>query len=220
MEPGVRKKSWPTKRMIIKAMIICTVIASVIYILFNIFAPLQWPAYNSIRDGGNFGALGVPTRRLWAWLCAPYLVITIAFIAVIWKSSSQNYPLRIAAVLMIVYGVLCFIWLFAPIIQPETPLAVKKDISSYLYFSLGLVTQIIYLSALGFSVLAFGKWFGLYAIAIFAVLLVFGVLIFIVVPVIIPIQPTPPFGIWERLNICIFLLWAIVLALTCYGNKK
>jgi hypothetical protein len=189
----------------------------VIYILFNIFAPLHWPGYNT---AGDLTPVGTPTRRLWAWLAAPYFILSIVFTAAIWKRSGQNPPLRIAAVLMIMYGVVCTIWLFAPILQSKTITVVKGDFLDTLYFSLGLTSQIIYLLALGFTAAAFGKWFRRYAIAIFIALLIFGALVFIVVPVISPSTPTPPYGIWERINICILLLWIMVLTLTCYGNKS
>jgi hypothetical protein len=44
------------------------------------------------------------------------------------------------------------------------------------------------------------------------VLFVFGVLTFLDAPGIAKNQPTPLIGVWERINIGVFLLWVVVAA--------
>jgi hypothetical protein len=42
--------------------------------------------------------------------------------------------------------------------------------------------------------------------------LVFGVLTFLEAPGVAATRPTPLIGVWERINIGVFLLWVVVLA--------
>jgi hypothetical protein len=44
------------------------------------------------------------------------------------------------------------------------------------------------------------------------VLLLFGALTFIDAPGVAVNQPTPFIGVWERINIGVFLLWVVVLS--------
>ena len=44
------------------------------------------------------------------------------------------------------------------------------------------------------------------------VLLAFGALTFVEAPRLEANLPTPWIGLWERINICVFLLWVVVLA--------
>ncbi len=52
-----------------------------------------------------------------------------------------------------------------------------------------------------------------YSIGTFVVLFIFGVLTFLDAPGIAKNQPTPLIGLWERINIGVFLLWVVVLGI-------
>jgi hypothetical protein len=66
--------------------------------------------------------------------------------------------------------------------------------------------------AMGCAARAFGKRFRLYTIASIVVLLAFGALTFWDAPLVQANLPTPWIGLWERINISVFLLWVVVLA--------
>jgi len=89
-----------------------------------------------------------------------------------------------------------------------------------MHIALGAGTEILYLLALGFAAAALGKQFRLYSIATFVVLLVFGILTFLDAPGIAKNQPTPLIGVWERINIGVFLLWVIVLAIVILRRER
>lgn len=88
----------------------------------------------------------------------------------------------------------------------------RATFSDTLHIGLGVITQIIFFLALGFAAVAFGKWFRIYSIATFIMLLVFGTFTFIEAPGVASNKPTPFIGVWERINIGVFLLWIVVLA--------
>ena len=214
-EPTIQaKKKLPASKTMQKALLIYGILSSVLYVALNIFVPMQWPAYNSVSQTvSELSAVGAPTRPLWVWLCIPYTLLMIAFAWGVWKSASRNRPLRIAGGLMIAYGALGIIWPFAPMHLRETLAAGGATFSDTVHISLGAVTEILYLFALGFAAAAFGKQFRFYSIATFAVLLIFGVLTFLDAPGVGANRPTPLIGVWERINIGIFLLWVVVLAI-------
>ncbi|HZX58466.1 MAG TPA: DUF998 domain-containing protein [Mucilaginibacter sp.] len=204
-----------------KALLICGILSSVLYAALNVFVPLQWPAYSSASQTvSELSAVGAPTRALWVWLCAPYTLLVIAFAYGVWKSAERNRPLRIAGYLMIAYGALGVIWPFAPMHLRETLAAGGATFSDTLHIALGAVTEVLYLVALGFAARALGGRFRFYSVTTFIILLIFGTLTFIDAPAVGKNQATPLIGVWERINIGVFLLWVIVLAVVLLRTEK
>jgi uncharacterized membrane protein len=72
---------------------------------------------------------------------------------------------------------------------------------------------LLMLLAIGFGAAAFGKRFRLYSIATILMLVVGGVLTGLDQPRMEANLPTPWMGVWERINIGVFLLWVVVLAI-------
>jgi len=197
-----------------KGLLICGILSSVLYVAINIIVPLQWTEYDwTSQTVSELSAIGAPTRTLWIVLSSPYTLLVMAFSWGVWKSAGGNRPLRVAAGLMIAYGALGILWPFAPMHLRETLAAGGGTFSDTVHITLGVVTEIFYLFALGFAAAAFGQMFRVYSLATFIALLVFGALTFVDAPRIATNQPTPFIGIWERVNIGVFLLWMIVLAI-------
>ena len=204
-----------------KVLLICGILASLLYIVLNIFIPMLWPAYNcTSQTVSELSAIGAPTRPIWVWLCILYTLLMAAFAWGVRKSADQNHPLRVAGTLLIAYAALGVFWPFAPMHLREALAVGEGTISDTVHIALGAVTEVIYLFALGFTALAFGKQFRLYSIATFVILLVFGILTFLDAPGIAVNQPTPLIGVWERINIGVFLLWIVVLAIVLLRAEK
>lgn len=204
-----------------KTLLACGILSSVLYIAINIIVPIQWPAYNSVTQTvSELSAIDAPTRMLWIVLCTPYTLLAIAFAAGIRKVAGGNRRLRIAGNLLLIYGALGILWPFAPMHLRETLAAGGSTFSDTMHLTLGAVTEIIYLFALGIAATALGKPFRIYSIITFVLLLVFGVLTFMEAPHVSTNQPTPMIGVWERINIGVFLLWVIVLAVILLNNRS
>jgi cytochrome c biogenesis protein CcdA len=84
-------------------------------------------------------------------------------------------------------------------------------LSDTLHVVLGAVTVFLMFLAIGFGAAAFGTRFRRYSIVTIVVLLVFGGLTFLEAPRLQMNLPTPWIGLWERLNISVFLLWVVML---------
>jgi cytochrome bd-type quinol oxidase subunit 2 len=67
---------------------------------------------------------------------------------------------------------------------------------------------------------AFGKPFRIYSLATIVVLLAFGVLMFLEAPRLQANQPTPWIGLWERINISVFLLWVAMLSVVLWRTGR
>ncbi|MDP4199767.1 MAG: DUF998 domain-containing protein [Bacteroidota bacterium] len=197
-----------------KGFLIGGILASLLYVAINIIVALQWPTYNSASQTvSELSAVNAPTRTLWLVLSTPYTFLMMAFGWGVWQSARGSRPLRIAGDLLLAYAALGLLWPLAPMHLRETLAAGGATFSDTLHLTLGAVTEVLYLCALGFAAKALGKSFRVYSLATFVVLLVFGILTFLDAPGLSTNQPTPMIGVWERINIGVFLLWVVVLAI-------
>jgi amino acid transporter len=115
-------------------------------------------------------------------------------------------------VLICIYGALGIGWHFAPMHQREILAAGGGTISDTMHILFSFVTVFLMLIAMSFGAAALGRVFRLYSIISIIVLMIFGVLTGIEAPNIDVNQPTPMIGVWERINIGVFLLWVVILA--------
>jgi CubicO group peptidase (beta-lactamase class C family) len=81
------------------------------------------------------------------------------------------------------------------------------------------VTVLLMLVAMGFGAVAFGSRFRRYSIATILALLVFGTLTGLDGPRLAANLPTPWMGVTERINIGVFLLWVMVLAVALWPGR-
>ena len=130
----------------------------------------------------------------------------------LWKSAGRNRAVRIVGGLILAYASLGLLWPFAAMHQREVLAAGGGTLSDTMHVVLGGVTVFLMFLAIGFGATAFGKRFRLYSIASIVVLLAFGGLTFLEAPRLQANLPTPWIGLWERINISVFLLWVVVLA--------
>jgi hypothetical protein len=198
------------------AWLVCGILSSLLYVAMNVVVPMQWPGYSSAsRTVSELSAVGAPTRPLWVILGMVYTLLVMAFgcgVRMAAGDGSAERRLRSAGTLIVVYGALGIVWPFAPMHLRETLAAGGGTSSDTLHIALGVVTEIIYLAALGLAASALGRAFRLYSLATFGALVAFATLVFVEAPRIGANQPTPLIGVWERINIGVFLAWMVVLA--------
>jgi hypothetical protein len=130
----------------------------------------------------------------------------------VWKSAGRIRALRVVGALIVAYGAVSLLWPFAPMHLREVIAAGGSTVSDTMHLVLASATVFLMLAAIGFGAAAFGKRFRVYSIASIAMLVVFGGLTFLDAPGLAANVPTPWLGVWERINVGIFLLWVVVLA--------
>jgi hypothetical protein len=74
--------------------------------------------------------------------------------------------------------------------------------------------------AIAFGAAALGKKFRIYSIITLIVLIVAGILTGIDGPKIEANLPTPFIGAWERINIGVYMLWVVVLAVILLRQRS
>ena len=201
-----------------KPLLFCGIASSLLYALM-IWA-IRYEGYNPISQvPSELTAIGAPTQALWARLGWIYTVLVTAFGVGLWKTAGGNRPLRIAGGLILAYASLGFLWPFAPMHQREVLAAGGATWSDTTHVVLGGVTVFLMFLAIGFGAAAFGKRFRLYSIATIVVLLVFGGLTFLEAPRLQANLPTPWIGLWERINISVFLLWVVMLCAVLWRTE-
>jgi len=196
-----------------KALLVCGIVSSLLYLAMNVFVAMQWEGYSSASQTiSELSAIGAPTRPLWVSLGIVYTLLVTAFGWGVSRSAGQNRPLRVVGGLILAYGLSGFGWPFAPMHLREVLAAGGGTLSDTIHLVYGTVTGLLMLVAMGFGGAAFGKRFRLYSIATIVILMVFSAVTGMEAPRVAANLPTLWIGVWERIFIGVFLLWVVVLA--------
>ena len=193
-----------------KISLACGIVSSLLFA--GMIWLIRYEGYSLISQvPSELTAIGAPTQELWARLGSIYSVLVAVFGLGLWTSAGGNRPLRIAGGLIVAYASLGLLWPFAAMHQREVLASGGATWSDTLHLALGGVTVCLMFLAIGFGAAALGRRFRLYSISTIVVLLVFGGLTFLEAPRLEANLPTPWIGLWERINISVFLLWVVVL---------
>lgn len=188
------------------------IISSLWYFAINVYVPLQYEGYDSAAlSVSELSAIGAPTRLLWVLLVAAYPVLFAAFGWGVLNAGQGNRPLRVAGALILAY---CIFNLYWPPMHPREAIAAgQSSMSDTLHLCWAFVTVMLFISIMGFAAAAFDRKFRVYTIVSIVFMTGFGLLTSLDAPKLEAGVPTPMMGIWERINIGIFLAWVVVLAL-------
>ncbi|HZL73868.1 MAG TPA: DUF998 domain-containing protein [Propionibacteriaceae bacterium] len=199
-------------------LLVCGIAASLLYgtmiwvIRYDGYSPMSYTV-------SELSAWGVSTRPLWMVLGTIYDALMIAFALGVWASAGEKRFLRIAGGLLFAYGLLGVAWPFAAMHQRNVLAVGGETAADTAHLILAGVTVALMFAAMAFGAAAFGLWFRLYSIATIVVLLAFGGLTTSNAARVAADLPTPWVGLWERINICVFLLWVVVLAIVLLRNR-
>jgi hypothetical protein len=190
--------------------LICGILSSLLYVAMNILGAMRWVGYSSITQSvSELSAIGAPSRSLLVPMGIAYQVLVTLFACGVWASGGRNRALRVAGILLFAYGIIGFA-------APFFPMHLRgagATLTDTMHKVLTMVTVIFMMFAIGFGAAAFGKRFRLYSIGTILLLVVFGISAGLDAPRIEANLPTPWIGITERVDIGVFLLWVVVLAI-------
>jgi hypothetical protein len=191
-----------------KVLLTCGILSSLVYIAINIYVPTRYEGYDlSSLTVSELSAIGAPTRLQWLLLTIPYPLLFSAFGWGILQMPVKNRPLRIVGGLTIAYCALNLYW------PPMHMRGVEPTLTDTLHITWAMATVLLMIFMMAFGAAALDKRFRSYTIVSIVLLIVFGVLTSMKSSNIPTNGPTPLIGIWERINIGIFMLWVIVLAI-------
>ena len=197
-----------------KFLLVCGILASLIYGAMNAFVPMLYQGYSlSAHTVSELSAIGAPTRTLWIVLGLVYTVFIVAFGVGVWMSAEGSRALRIAGSLLIAHGVIAIFW------PPMHQRGVEPGLTDTLHIVWTGVMGLLFMLVILFGALAQGTRFRMYSALTVIVMLVFGGLTGMESPAVATNLPTPWIGVWERINIAAYLLWVIVFAVVLLRGR-
>lgn len=207
--------------MLRKVLILCGIIASLLYVAMLVIVPMQYEGYSIVNQTiSELSAIGAPTRPLWVPLGIVYTLLIAAFGWGIRQSAGDNRRLLISGTLLAIYGIIGIGWVFAPMHRREVLAAGGGTISDTMHLVMGAISNLFMMVSMGFAAAAFGKRFRFYTIATILTLLTFGILTGMNGPDVNANRPTPLVGVWEMIMLGVFLLWTVVLAIILLPGEK
>ena len=195
--------------MVRKVLLICGILASLLYVGTDILAAMRWEGYSyTSQSVSELRAIGAPTRPFLVPVLLIYAMLEIAFGWGVREAAGQKRVLRIAGVLLIGLGVV-------DLVAPFFPMHLRgaeKSLTDTMHIILTVVTVLLILLIIGFGAVAEGNRFRVYSIATIVILIVCGAWAFWDGPRIAANLPTPWIGVRERINIYGYMLWMLALA--------
>lgn len=202
-----------------KALLTCGILSAVWYVAINVFVPARYEGYDLFSmTVSELSAIGAPTRIIWVLLAMPYPLLLLFFGWAVLGSAGGSRNLQIAGSLIIVYSVFNFYW--PPMHQRQVIAAGGGTLTDSMHIAWAVMTLIFNMLLMGFGAAACNKPFRWYTVSTWIIFIVFGILTFIASPGIEANLPTPYIGLWERINIAVFLLWLILFAINILRKNK
>ncbi|HEV2670525.1 MAG TPA: serine hydrolase [Gemmatimonadales bacterium] len=204
--------------MLRKTLLACGVLSALLYVAMLVFIPAQWQGYSSAAQTvSELSAIDAPTRSLWVPLGAVWTLLYAAFGWAVWQSAGSRRGLRVVGILIFVAGVLGLFW--PPMHQRDVLAAGGGTLTDSLHIVWTAVNGVLTLLAMGFAAAAFGRRFRFYSIVTMVIVVAAAALTSLDAPRIQANLATPWVGVWERVNIAVWLLWVVVLAIALLRRR-
>lgn len=202
-----------------KLLLVCGILSSVLYVAMNIIAPMKFPGYSvTSQTVSELSAIDAPSRPIWILMACFYSVLVIGFGLGVWQSAIASRPLKVVSILLVIYGITGFFW--PPMHQREVLAAGGATLTDTLHIAFTFASVTLMMLIIGFGAAALDKRFRYYSIA--TILALFGLGIFTgnQASHIEANLPTPMIGIWERIDIGVYVLWVIVFSVVLLKRAK
>ncbi|MGZ3838186.1 MAG: DUF998 domain-containing protein [Flavisolibacter sp.] len=204
-----------------KFLLSCGLLSSLLYLVMNIFIPGLFPGYKVLSQTiSELSAIGAPSRPTWLLWGYLYTFLVVAFAWGVWQSADQARPMRVLRVLLIIYAISGLLWPFTPMHLRETLAAEGGTLTDKLHIAFGILTVLLMILMMAFGAYSLGKGFRWYSLVSLGVLVISGFLTGMEAPNIAKNLSTPLIGLWERINIGIFMTWLILLSVMLLLKKE
>jgi hypothetical protein len=206
-------KHMQVSKAVRKLLLLCGILAPLIYVGSDIMASLLWDSYSfTDQSVSELRAIEAPTRPFLIPLLGAYTVLEIAFGLGVWRAAGPKRALIVTGVLLIGLGVVDLVAPFFPMHLREEIRSSGRSLSDTMHIVITAATVLLILLIVWFGATANGKWFRLYSYATILVLLACGVWSSFDVPRIEANLPTLWLGVKERINIYGYMVWTAMLS--------
>src|SRR5688572_15354743 len=173
MQSTLTSPAGSSEKILNKLLLSCGILSSLWYVSINIIVPLQDPAYNvASQTVSELSAIGAPTKFLWDVLATFYLLLIIPFGWGVWLSSGHNRKLKVAGVMILIYGFSGFFW--PPMHLREAIAAGEGSLTDTMHIVFTMITIALMLLMIGFGAAALGGKFRFFSIICVVIFMVFG----------------------------------------------
>lgn len=207
-----RAAARPARTLGREILLVCGILSSLLYVATDVIGGLRYEGYSFFSQAiSELMAVGAPSEAFVDPMFLTYGLLTIAFgVGVFREGLDRNRALVITGALLVAYGA---VGLTGPTLFEMHPRgAGAGSDADFPHIVLTGALVLLTLAAIGFSAFALGKRFRLYSFSTIATLIVFGVLSGPNGARLAAGQPTPGFGVLERVLIYSSLLWISALA--------
>jgi hypothetical protein len=202
-----------------KLLLVLGILSSMLYIAMNIVTPILYPGYNVLSQTvSELSAVGAPTRSIWVPLALLYSLLVIGFGAGVWQSGVEMKQLKTIGILLMLNGFIGLFW--PPMHQREVLAAGGGTLTDSLHIAFTMVTLPLMMAVMVIGAMLFGKNFRNYTVGSLVLLVGFGVLTGLDAPSMQANEPTPLMGVYERINIGLYMLWIIVFTIRLFRKEE
>jgi hypothetical protein len=219
-EKAVSKSATQTKktaRGTLKILLICGIVASLLYIGDDILAGLSWKGYSFLSQAiSEESAVGAPPRQIELLPFPLYSLLVIAFGLGILMVAGERRALRIIGILQVSIGLVGIAWTAFPMHLNEP----QSSFANVMHTTFAGIQTLQILSSISLGIIAFRKhWFGKYSIGTLAAVVTCGILTFMIAGGFVP-QLAGYIGLLERISVHGFMVWVIVLGVALLREEK
>jgi hypothetical membrane protein len=201
----------------VKILLICGILSTILYVSADIICAMFYPGYSYTAQAiSELSAIGAPTAFLWRVLTFLFSPLIIAFGIGVFMSAKQKRSLKVAGILLVLWGLSGYAWWFFPM-NMRGNIGSASDTG---HLVLSAITVLLLLLILAFGSGAKGKKFRIYSILTILVMLFFGFIVGTMAPSVAAQLPTPGMGIYERISVFSPMVWDIVLAIALLGSER
>lgn len=216
---GRRRSAQPARSnsMVRKGLLVCGVLSSLLYVVTDILGGLQYDGYSfSSQAISELMAVGSPSEAFVDPLFVMYGVLAVAFGVGVIREGAGSRRLLIVGTLLVAYGIIGFT---GPIFFEMSQRGAGDTGSDLWHIVLTGVLVLLLLLSVGIGAFAFATRFRAYSFATLLTVIVFGALSVPFAARLAAGQPTPGFGIIERIHVYAFLLWVSVFAIALLRRR-
>jgi hypothetical membrane protein len=201
-----------------KGLLRCGIASPFLYALADALAGLRWQGY-SFRDQtiSELGALGAPSRPLFASLLLLSYALFVAFGVGIRRAAGDRRRVRLVGSLVIALGLLA---LTVGQLAAMRPRGTPQGLAGTMHLIEGAVAMITVFVTMGVASTAFGAGFRRYTWATIGIVLALGAWTARAVTSMEAGGPTPWLGVQERAWWYAYQAWFAVLALTLLRERS
>jgi hypothetical protein len=204
-----------------KALLICGIISSLLYVVIDVTASMQWKEYSFVSQAfSELTAIEAPTRPLMLYgVGIPYNLLLIAFGMGVWLSAGEKRILRFVGAFIVLSAIAGFVaGTIFPMHSRNTQTTMQ--LTDKLHITFTSVEVLFMLLFIGFGAAAFGKKFRVYSVITILLLILGASWSSYESTRMAAGLPTPWMGLTERVHIYAYLLWVIVSGVVLLKPKR